>query len=818
MTDLKSLIRPPAPPALPAPQFILVPLTGVQVCRRLPLRHLSGEAAQAFAWDAARAEAARWENRDPLTGLVRDHIACDQQVESSGWVPCAPGEAAFFRLIRLGHELAADLVIDTQNGGGRTPGNRIDCLVGRGVGPLRHRMHVASFVVVGNDQPRNMPGTLVMDFGNTATSCIFSPAGTAALDARPVLFHSPFDPFEGDESRRPRRDRSMLQSTTLLLYVPPSDVEDPWVVLGRRAEELIATQDPLTTSLYAPKKYVRHWEAELKPQEPTTPCRGLLGQWPGLYPKLQFVGLAVGHVMQQVLSSIVNPDLASPSPEAYPMITGILLTYPLTWREADRELFRDLVRAEADRLLVLPPREAERFRVDLVCSEPVAVAAYALWETFLHFYYLGRAGRNLTAPSLASSLFGNPEGSQELRLLVVDVGGGSTDIALVHATWDLPGGGDAGVDVRFRVLESLRFNRAGDRLSHLLATALLEFVRDKYGVSEPLDFEAHSSNPAFTRSYKRQAVSKITELAERAKAALSAGEGPWVLDAADEAELVRAFEPLGPKAAGAGRRLEVSHDTLRQWAEADQASMRTRGQPGFMDIFFHLEELREGLAARRQLPHLVVLSGRTTRLPFVRELTARSVGLPPHRVRSVGELLPESVRGPGHEDMDKLAVVHGAHRVRFGEPIRFHPLEDDNAFRRYVGLVRETPAGFRLSRVLAAPGESRPRTVGVTVGPRGTVLVGHSFREEGRAEVTAVLTNTTGEAREVEVDLLNDQDVVLRRSPATEGVFLTERVPGGSDLIVDNFSDTGMIDREPEGLLRDIISRNRPDWDRGGPW
>jgi hypothetical protein len=182
----------------------------------------------------------------------------------------------------------------------------------------------------------------------------------------------------------------------------------------------------------------------------------------------------------------------------------------------------------------------------------------------------------------------------------------------------------------------------------------------------------------------------------------------------------------------------------------------------------------------------------------------------------VGELLPESVRGPDHADMDKLAVVHGAHRVRFGEPIRFHPLEEDNAFRRYAGILMETPSGFRLNRVLATPGESHPKTATLTVGPRGTVLLGHSFRETGGgAEVTAVITNTVAESREVEVDLLNDHDVVMKASPRNEGVFLTERVPGGSDLIVDNFSDTGLIDCEPEGLLREIVNRNRSEWDKG---
>src|SRR5262249_34042173 len=186
-----------------------------------------------------------------------------------------------------------------------------------------------------------------------------------------------FDPFDSDETRRPRRERTMMRSTTLLLYVPESDQAEPWLVLGQRAEELIATEDPLITSLFAPKKYIRFWEEHLKAQEPTTHCRGLVGRWPGLFPKFRFVALAVGQVLRIVISSQVNPNLASPIPEIYPLVTEILLTYPMTWREAERELFRDLVRNEAEKLLVLPERERERFRVELICSEPVAVAAYA---------------------------------------------------------------------------------------------------------------------------------------------------------------------------------------------------------------------------------------------------------------------------------------------------------------------------------------------------------------------------------------------------------------------------------------------------------
>ena len=61
-----------------------------------------------------------------------------------------------------------------------------------------------------------------------------------------------------------------------------------------------------------------------------------------------------------------------------------------------------------------------------------------------------------------------------------------------------------------------------------------------------------------------------------------------------------------------------------------------------------------------QQPHTVLLSGRTSRLPFFRPLTAKHLGLPLHRVRLLQELLPPSMHNADTPNIDKLAVVHGA--------------------------------------------------------------------------------------------------------------------------------------------------------------
>ena len=47
-----------------------------------------------------------------------------------------------------------------------------------------------------------------------------------------------------------------------------------------------------------------------------------------------------------------------------------------------------------------------------------------------------------------------------------------------------------------------------------------------------------------------------------------------------------------------------------------------------------------------------------------------------------------------------------------------------------------------------------------------------------------------------------------------EWVSLSEWVPGGDDLIVDNFNDTGRIDGEPDGFLERIVRQNLEAWKR----
>ena len=78
------------------------------------------------------------------------------------------------------------------------------------------------------------------------------------------------------------------------------------------------------------------------------------------------------------------------------------------------------------------------------------------------------------------------------------------------------------------------------------------------------------------------------------------------------------------------------------------------------------------------------------------------------------------------------------------------------------------------------------------------------------------MENLSSEWQDIEIDLINDYHIALNRAKNAGAVRLSEHFTGGT-AIVDNFYDTGRIDREPDGLLRDIVLSNEQDWLKNAP-
>jgi hypothetical protein len=815
-------MKSPHTPALRGHEFLVYAHTGIQIYRNLALP-TAVRRMQEELWRAASLAASRLEGaNDEVIKILEEHIACrpglKEKQQATGWIRCAPGEFAFFRLLRAGEEIEVDLVLDTERGAGARP-NAFPCLVYGGpiaalpdwlvpprFYPTLHRFlpklcpayEPAHFRI---DPPKaDAVGTLIMDFGNSGSAFVFTRSGTGATKGDILQILNPFDP---KYQRRAEQEANILRSNLTFLRVDDDEREDPWAVMGSRAEELIRIE-PLASFVSAPKKYVRSWPERLKSREPVFPIKGLLGSRSGQQSSHYFIQQAIRHMLQSVLASLTNPGYRRHAPEINPQFDQIMATYPLTWRDSDKELFRHMVEEIAQRQLSLRDEWKAKFRVDLICSEPVAVAAYILWEAFFH---LGTPNLNL----LASTLGNYSQGARDsVRLLVIDIGGGSTDIAVVEVNWAVKES-DRSVDVRFQLVESMRFNRAGDRLSHLIAAAIREFLRVKYGITESFALK-HSGTLEFTPRLKRQVTSKIFELAEAAKAALSEPHArAWQLPPEEEAALVNSLKPLLDPASqariaaisAAPPRLVISEKTLSLWVRNDYQRSESNNEPGFMDIFFYLHDLACSLEDKSARPHLVVLSGRTTRLPFLRALTAEHLHVPPHHVRTLSDVWPSSLTLLKHANMDKLAVVLGAQRFRFGDNIRFFSLPDKPIFNRFIGTVMETPQGLKLQEIHIKAGDSRPRTLPFQVDPHRTIRIGHAFREDGLVQILASVENRSAKTKHVHL-LVEDDFTVQMKMPDDEVIFI-EWVPGGADVIVDNFNDTGDIDGLPENLIRDHI-------------
>jgi hypothetical protein len=195
--------------------------------------------------------------------------------------------------------------------------------------------------------------------------------------------------------------------------------------------------------------------------------------------------------------------------------------------------------------------------------------------------------------------------------------------------------------------------------------------------------------------------------------------------------------------------------------------------------------------------------------------------LPSHRILTLDQITPPDLGGHHREpNLDKLAVVLGAQRFRFGNNIRFFQKPALKMFNRYIGTMIDTPAGSKLNppTISIKPSDAAPRTITVKLHPGRDLKIGHAFREHGNAQAIANLSTPAvlggGEPFSVEIDILDDFTAVLKQTPESKkhGVTLVQWTPISDDLTADNFHDTGEIDEEPNGFIREKIRHSQDRW------
>ena len=71
-------------------QFIVLPNTGIQICRGFPVS-LDSVAPLDDVWKAAE-QAAKDGGQNEVLRLVRQHIACNRELEATDWIACDPND------------------------------------------------------------------------------------------------------------------------------------------------------------------------------------------------------------------------------------------------------------------------------------------------------------------------------------------------------------------------------------------------------------------------------------------------------------------------------------------------------------------------------------------------------------------------------------------------------------------------------------------------------------------------------------------------------------------------------------------------------
>jgi hypothetical protein len=785
------------------PYFHVIPKTGVQVCRSFAIdpKILPKDVTPDKLWADAVAYAQSKEFKEnQLINLISEHVACSYPltVESTGWMSCQT-QSAFFRLNRNSQTgaITADLVIDTNSNAGRQLKNDIPCMIKRsGIFTMKKPYEVAGFHVLPPEDAPGVTGALFIDFGNTGTTCLFAPIGVSELSLEPLQLENCWDP---NYLKRSKNDREILHSNVLLMQIDLIN-KSPWIVTGERAKELIKL-NPRVTYLYSPKKYIRHWAEHLKPSEPTTGYEGIIGVRHGMFPTIGLIEDSLRQLLQMIQGSITNPKSAAPFPVKCPIINQIMLTYPLTWRKIDRELFQKIFTEVAENVLGAYSLVQDKFHVEMVCSEPVAIVAYLIWE---NFFLLGMSNAQIMRSTL-----GNLDNTDELRILVIDIGGGSTDIALVDVDWQY-NETDNVVDATFQMVDTMRFNRAGDRLTHFIVTAIWNFFKQKYNFDETLDLQTQSPNPSFDQRIKRTILSEITKLAESAKPEISKLK-EWKLSETDEQMILHYLGDVASNSGGNFNTVNefiLTHDMLKEWIRHDLQGIKTHGEMGFMDIFIYLKELREYLEREnKRQPNQIILSGRTSKMPFIRQFVVESLKIPSHRVRTIDEFWHENIRTQTHTDISKMAVVLGAQRFRTGTNIRFGYKESEPVFNHYIGTVVNSIGGFQFATIFICPGDTRPASFAIDIPKRGNIMIGHCFRTNGQVEVLASISSKSDEKETVELFFEDDFTISIKDK---QNILFSERVAGGDEVFADNFCDTGKIDEHPKGFIAEIITKFTP--------
>ncbi len=480
------------------PVFNVYPQTGFQIRKDIPiddiLRQLTtGDIDEDF-WSNVWEYAVRQQNE--VTESLRDNVAVHPE-EDAYWI-CVPDDyhGMFFRLRKDNSgKYWLDMAINTH----LYPVDRrsigvcnVPLLSEKNLKDPKALIKIAEFQVLPNKGVQNSDemagscilGDLVIDFGNTGVTAGF--IHEAQLELLPI--DNPWDPCDYMNMRDNDSQRQIFHSNQLLFRlesgIEPAmqNMDDSltkgvegnhflnklWWISGERACEMAKNVPVNVTYLFSPKKYIRKWKSD-ETQQPTITLRGMNQIYYESFKSADIVKETLRSLLKMIIASFVNPHFNNSDPVRRPLINRIILTYPLTWRSQDKQFFKDMFQEIAKE--TIPIHLSDNFAVEMsYYNEPYCVMGYLVSEIIHQF-----GGINGSFEMVRSIMGNFNKPDDDSRILIFDIGGGSTDIALVDVA--LPSDRN---DVRNCCLDlkaTMRFNRAGDRISHIISTAIWEHIR-----------------------------------------------------------------------------------------------------------------------------------------------------------------------------------------------------------------------------------------------------------------------------------------------------------------------------------------------------
>ncbi len=324
----------------------------------------------------------------------------------------------------------------------------------------------------------------------------------------------------------------------------------------------------------------------------------------------------------------------------------ILLSYPAGWTKDEIEIFRDKWEIARDIFLLSrfeDPNEIKREGrgpdIRLALDEAVAPQ---LAVVFSEIHHMGDTGENWI------ELMGRGKGTDaSVRVMTLDIGGGTTDTSVIEYSDKLPG---AGVDLVCKLLFKDSTTIAGDRLAKdIIERVLLPKFGEPFSASAE---EREKFEQFFLRQIKRESERQqrlvctrtvFIPIALQILRSVSRGDTEIVLDLAESGAALKQIEVLNELGRKDGLKKNIINPGEKLEIEIANVDKVIN------EWFTHIAETHARYVGLFDCD-LVILTGKPSELPQAKRILSEKLPLDPARIITAkgyfaGEWLPISEEG-----------------------------------------------------------------------------------------------------------------------------------------------------------------------------